>query len=219
MSQLNDASKKVLALELFEAELTKSQRTRLKIIEAAIKVFSSKGIESTTIDAIARRAKVNRRVISLYFENIDGLLLVTAKYIRGNFQRIAVEAIEKAKDPVSLLDAYVSSTFDWVESYPEHIKVWILILYYAGVEDPFRQLNSGLVATGHERIISLLVDGQSRGFFRCKDARWTAKMIQTVITGALISAITEDLPWSLRVYKAKIVEECHQLAKSSTVKI
>jgi TetR/AcrR family transcriptional regulator len=49
------------------------QRTQERILEAALREFSAKGLAGARVDEIARRARVNKRMLYHYFGNKDGL--------------------------------------------------------------------------------------------------------------------------------------------------
>ncbi len=49
------------------------ERTRERILIAALKEFSARGFAGARVDTIARRARVNKRMLYHYFGNKDGL--------------------------------------------------------------------------------------------------------------------------------------------------
>src|SRR5262244_1754226 len=49
------------------------KRTRERILAAALKEFSAKGLAGARVDRIARRARINKRMLYHYFGNKDGL--------------------------------------------------------------------------------------------------------------------------------------------------
>jgi AcrR family transcriptional regulator len=49
------------------------EATKARILAAALREFSAKGISGARVDAIAARAKVNKRMLYYYFESKEGL--------------------------------------------------------------------------------------------------------------------------------------------------
>jgi len=49
------------------------RRTRERILAAALREFSTKGLAGARVDRIARRARINKRMLYHYFGNKDGL--------------------------------------------------------------------------------------------------------------------------------------------------
>ncbi len=84
----------------------RGERTRRKIIEAAIDMFGSLGYERTSTRAIARRAAVSLPALQYYFGGKEGLHLACAEYITADVRaRLAPAA---ARVSASLSDPDLS---------------------------------------------------------------------------------------------------------------
>jgi TetR/AcrR family transcriptional regulator len=68
------------------------ERTKARIVDAAIEEFSAKGFAGARVSAIARRAGVNQQLIAYYFDGKDGLYREIGRRWR------AFEAAEFADD-------------------------------------------------------------------------------------------------------------------------
>lgn len=178
--------------QLFPEAPSKSQVTQLRIAEAAIRLYAKAGAQSTTFEDIATAAKVSRALILRYFPTYPALMMFMAKYIRAQFQELAVRSINQADGAKAQLEAYVDCTFDWSKQYPHHVKVWIYFYYICALEPKTRELNTNLVDVGHRRIQSLIESGQAARDFPKGNASAAAKAIQTLITGSLLSCLTEN---------------------------
>lgn len=55
-------------------KIKKSDQTKGKIITASEELFAEKGYDGSTVDEIARRAKVNKALIYYYYQNKENLL-------------------------------------------------------------------------------------------------------------------------------------------------
>src|SRR5580692_4862063 len=55
------------------ASLRNPQRTRERILAAALKEFAAKGFAGARVDLIARRAAINKRMLYHYFGDKEGL--------------------------------------------------------------------------------------------------------------------------------------------------
>src|SRR5688500_1347512 len=123
----------VLALSLFPAAPTKSQRTQLAIVEAAVELFATKGIGEAPYEKTAAEAGVSRTLVIRYFPKREDLLVLSVRYVRASFQRLAVQAMEGAGSPEKTLTAYVASTFRWIEEAPTHARFWSLFYYLCAI--------------------------------------------------------------------------------------
>lgn len=197
--------------QLFADALPRQRQRQIQIMDAAIECYVKEGIENTSFELLSQRCQVTRPLIHHYFKDKRALFEKVVKYIRVKFQQLAVEALMKEKDPQGKLDAYVNSTFDALEQFPEHAHVWHLFYYYCGVDKNLRALNTDFVKMGHERITSILEAGIKAGQFPKMDARAKAKSIQVLITGALNTAATEDLHVPFKKFRKQMFDDYRRL--------
>lgn len=198
--------------DLFQLVPSRAQRRMIQILEAAIRNYVTIGIENTTYDSIAQACGVSRPLIQHYFKDKDAVFEMTIKYIRVNFQKIAVDAIQKEKTPVGQLTQYVASLFTWIKKFPLHAKVWNLVYYYAAVNPRIRKIHTELATMGHERITALLQAGVDAGVFADGELKKRAKLIQTLYTGGLVSATAEELYVPKEVFRDSLIEGCLDIA-------
>jgi len=72
------------------------ERTRERILAAALQEFSAKGLAGARVDRIARRARVNKRMLYHYFGNKDDLY---REILRRKLQQRAAWAAAAPDDP------------------------------------------------------------------------------------------------------------------------
>jgi AcrR family transcriptional regulator len=76
------------------------QRTRERILAAALVEFSAKGYVGARVDAVARRARVNKRMLYHYFGDKEGLF---HEILRGKIVRNLALAAAAPDDPAESL--------------------------------------------------------------------------------------------------------------------
>ncbi|MGZ3771725.1 MAG: TetR/AcrR family transcriptional regulator [Bdellovibrio sp.] len=185
----------------------KKRRKAFSIIEAAVHCFAKKGFEKTTLDMVAREAGIARSLLNHYFKGIEDIRLTSIKYVRLLFQNLAVEEIKKGKSPTESIKLYVQSCFHWTENFKSHGKVWVAYLGLCISNQKHRELNSLAVQAGEERITALLNLGKSKNEFSFDSAEESAKIIQTIITGAMITLACENHN-DPQGYKKLIIDQC-----------
>jgi AcrR family transcriptional regulator len=179
--------------DLFTAEASKSQLQKMRIIEVAIESFAEEGIEKTTYSFLAKKCDISRSLIHHYFPTIDSMFSLAALYVRHTIIRLATEAMSQAPaDPRLQLKAYIEGQFKWVGVFPAQTRFWMLFYFQSSRGGKARQENSELVALGHRRIQQLILSGKEKGYWHFRDLEATAKTVQLLITGGIISCITED---------------------------
>lgn len=204
---IKDDLRYLLFSEVYQRiETPKGKRKALLLLEIAIGCFAKYGFKATTLEMIAREAGVTRPMIRHYFDSLSEIEEYALKYIRYIFQKFTVEAIAKENSPSLMLSAYVKACIDWTEQFKSHAVVWVSFLHRGSYNKKSRALNTAAVSVGTQRIAALLTDGKAAGEFRFNDTRKTARMIQLIITGSVISALSED--YEIRQFTDDVTSSC-----------
>ncbi len=90
------------------------QRSQERILEAALKEFAAKGFAGARVDAIARRARINKRMLYHYFRDKEGLF---RKVLRRKLAERAAWLASAPDDPVEDLSYWFQLAcrdHDWV---------------------------------------------------------------------------------------------------------
>jgi AcrR family transcriptional regulator len=90
------------------------ERTRARILSAALKEFAAKGFAGARVDAIARRAAINKRMLYHYFGDKEGLFRAV---LRRKIAERQAWAESLSGDPAESLPFWFAATCkdaDWV---------------------------------------------------------------------------------------------------------
>jgi TetR/AcrR family transcriptional regulator len=90
------------------------ERTRARILSAALKEFAAKGFAGARVDAIARRADINKRMLYHYFGDKEGLFRAV---LRRKIAERQAWAENLSGDPAESLSFWFEATCkdaDWV---------------------------------------------------------------------------------------------------------
>lgn len=90
------------------------RQSQERIFEAALKEFAAKGFAGARVDAIARRARINKRMLYHYFGDKEGLF---RKVLRRKLAERAAWLASAPEDPVESLPYWFQLAFrdrDWV---------------------------------------------------------------------------------------------------------
>lgn len=95
--------------------------TRRALLEASIAEFAENGLAGARVDAIARRAKVNKQLVYHYYGSKDDLFTASLeevyRYIRTQERELELHALE----PVAAMERLVGFSFDYLAEHPEFI--------------------------------------------------------------------------------------------------
>lgn len=166
-----------------------------RILQAAWKVFASRGYAAAKMSDIAAEAGVAKGTIYLYFTSKEQLYTAL---LRKGMQRIetrVLEEVNKCSAPTAKLKAFMAAHLQQVVSHKPQAKLLLgnltsgMRMQFAAV---LREL--ALQYLGHlERII---IDGQQAGRFRCDlSPRLTAQCIiggLNFLTHVILEKVEED---------------------------
>lgn len=190
-----------------ESSRTKGQPKAFLILEASIRLFARRGWEGVTLAAIAKEAGTSSPFVRHYFRDIEEIRAVAIKYIRVLLQERAVRALARESNPRHALAKYIEECFRWADESFTHARVWCSFLSSCVNNELDRQLNTAAVEAGHERILALVRSLSAAP----AEAEVIARSIQIIITGSLVSYLTEDGPKAGLKRAAEATHLCEKL--------
>jgi len=142
------------------------QRTRESILEAATQEFAQRGLGGARVDAIARRAGANKRMLYHYFGNKEGLFLAvmerTYAHIRRREEGLHLEALP----PVAAMRKLVRFTFKYFLDHPHFVTLLnsenLHRARHIRRSARVKQINSPVIAA----LKDILKRGRKQGVFR-----------------------------------------------------
>jgi AcrR family transcriptional regulator len=140
--------------------------TRRRILDAATSEFAAKGLAGARVDEIARRARVNKRMLYHYFGDKEALWLAVLEQaylnIRSNEQKLDVSRFT----PKLGMERLIEFNLGYVQSHPEFIS----LLLTENVHRARYLRRSRKVPALHSSLLDVISDllarGQSAGVFR-----------------------------------------------------
>jgi AcrR family transcriptional regulator len=141
-------------------------KTREGILAAAVVEFSTHGLDGARVDAIARLAGANKRMIYHYFGNKEDLYLAALERVYAD-RRASDRRFDAAHDdPREALAALIRFNFDYFADHPEFITMLnnenLSGAKHLGRSTRVRELHSPLI----DRIGELLRRGEEHKLFR-----------------------------------------------------
>ena len=114
-------------------EREKEQR-KSDIIDAAEKVFFSKGLDDASMDEVAENAELSKGTLYLYFKNKEELYL--AIHLRGNriLRDMFAKAVSTSQSGLEKTRAIGRSYFEYYQNHPDYFNAMI---YYESREIDF----------------------------------------------------------------------------------
>jgi len=158
----------------------KAVDSRLAILSVARDLFARQGYFATSIQDIAREARLNKAMIYYYFENKEDLYLCV---IREDFQGLLDLWDDKyfagTASSMNKVRRFLDRYFDFLDSHPE--LVMIVSREMSGQTAHLKWIVENYLQRNFINLFALVVEGVNRGEFRDVNPLLTARSILAMI--------------------------------------
>lgn len=168
--------------------------TRQEILETATREFVTKGFDGTRIDEIADAARVNKRMLYVYFGNKEDLYLGVLKDQLDRVLQIAAPPEQRCQNPRDEAERIIRRYFQFLIENPHFVRLvsWELL---AGTRRSHRVLMER-ASQGLEALHQVLREGVTRGLFRPElDVRRLVLSVNAMCIGQLTHQPFAEALW------------------------
>ncbi len=139
---------------------TPSKEAHEKVLKAAVDLIAERGVEGTSMDAIASASGVSKATVYKHWENKDALLIDAMRSLSGDFPEF--DSGHPKADMTALL-----RYFGHVRKSPELGRIWPRIIGYAVGNPAFgRALQEFAFAPRRKQVARLLKQAAANGELR-----------------------------------------------------
>jgi AcrR family transcriptional regulator len=167
----------------------RSEETRSKIMESAVKLFSNRGYNTASVDDICTEAGVSKGAFYHHFKSKQALFLAL---LDGWLQTID-QAIEASKDkPVPEIFIQITEAFPYIfatanEGLPMFLEFWL----QASRDEKIWQASVVPYRRYHKRFTELIKKGVNEGSFVEVNPELTSRMIMSTAMGLLLQSLLD----------------------------
>lgn len=167
----------------------RSEETRSKIIDSAVKLFSTRGFSAASVDEICEEAGISKGAFYHHFESKQALFLA----LLDSWLQAIDNAIEASKDktaPETFMQ--MTEAFPYIfetagDGLPMFLEFWLQAsrdktIWEAGIA-PYRRY--------HKYFTSLIKKGVDEGSFVEVDPELTSRMIVATAMGLLLQSLLD----------------------------
>lgn len=98
-------------------------RTRRRLLQAAIKLFSSLGYHAVSVDQIVSSARVNKRMVYHYFGSKEDIYEAALLEVYGRIETVEFTALEGGGSPREKLHRLLEEYFQFLDQNPEFVRM------------------------------------------------------------------------------------------------
>jgi len=140
-------------------------RTRRRILQAAIRLFAAYGFHAVSVDQIVGKAQVNKRMVYHYFGSKDALFEAALSEVYKRIEEIEFHAVERGRSPREKLSRLLESYFEFLDAEPEFTR----LLQWENLEKGRHLTKENHLLTKNPflaRFRAIVQDGVATGEFR-----------------------------------------------------
>src|SRR5271169_2420366 len=94
-------------------------RTKRRLLQASIRLFSSQGYHGVSVDQIVAAARVNKRMVYHYFGSKEAIYRAALLEVYNRFERLEFRAVDSVGQPKEKLKRLLDSYFTFLDNNPE----------------------------------------------------------------------------------------------------
>ncbi|MBI5933008.1 MAG: TetR/AcrR family transcriptional regulator [Chloroflexi bacterium] len=190
----------------------RSEETRSRILEAAVKQFAVNGYGKASVDNICEQAGVSKGAFYHHFQTKQDVFLA----LLDGWLQIFDQAVEASKDqPVPETFQQMTDYFPYIfESASDNLPMFLEFLLQASRDDKVWQASIAPYRRYHKHFASLIKKGIAEGSFVEVDPNLAARLIVSAAMGLLLQSLLDPqgAKWD------KVARETVQLMMNSLVR-
>ena len=167
----------------------RSEETRTRIMDSAVKLFSSRGFNAASVDDICAEAGVSKGAFYHHFEGKQALFLA----LLDGWLKTIDNAIELSKDksaPETFMQ--ITEAFPYIfESAGENLPMFLEFWLQASRDEKIWQASVEPYRRYHKYFTSLIKKGVDEGSFVDVESELAARMIVSMAMGLLLQSLLD----------------------------
>ncbi len=161
------------------------------ILSIAQKIISKFGIQKTTMDDIAKKARIGKATLYYYFKNKEDIFREVIQKESKILKEKIEEELRKVNTPQEKIGAYILTRMKTIKNLSNYYETLITNDYfehYKFIEDERKDFTNYEI----DLFENILIDGISTNDFEVENIKDTARMMIIAMKGIEIPVIIED---------------------------
>lgn len=200
---------------LGSSELTKGQKTKLRIIECALRLFGEFGFSNVTLKEIAEGSGTSHPLILRHFGDKNNLLFAVRRYVSISNHKWVDSSIRDSMSAKECIIAHCLENLKWGFNKPSEARIIILTYYNNSLPGNMDQSGTAAVDLGTQRILKYVNQAKREGLILIdEDPGFIASYIHDFLVGLVTKMVTYLDPKQKsfpRSYKKKLEIFANQL--------
>lgn len=174
------------------------ERSREKILAAALHLFAHKGYEATSIESIAKKARISKGLIYNYFRSKKEILIAIFDDAMKMGEDMVMGQMD-IKDPLLRKKAIIEMTFDMINKRPEYMKLLTVMALQPGVMAETKEFTKNAYKKTEEW--GKLITGKGN-----KEAQIESLMLGAMMDGITLNFVMYGEKYPMEELKQEIIK-------------
>lgn len=181
-----------------ERRQEEKDRRRGEIIDAAEELYREVGWDAVTMDGVAKRARLSRALVYVYFKDKNDLHFAIAMRAMEALHARFVEAIARTRLGLEKVEAMGRAYMAFSHEFPHYFDACARLEAHTADRDTLSPEEASCLAAGeqvHDAVVEALKAGQADGTIRADvgDLTVTSRVLWGFTHGLIQIAMTKDL--------------------------
>lgn len=141
---------------LVQFEPSRSQETRMHILDSAFKLIAREGVQALTLSELARHSRLSKPRIAYHYSDMDQLVADIYETVIRRGREASGLRIAEARTPHQKIMALVEAFFGWISSNSDLCRFQLAMYGYATVSRKVGAIHRRLIQVGLERVETIL---------------------------------------------------------------
>jgi AcrR family transcriptional regulator len=182
-----------------ERRQEEKDRRRIEIVEAAEELYREMGWDAVTMDSVAKRARLSRALVYVYFKDKRELHFAIAIRAMQTLRARFDEASARAKSGLEKIEAIGRAYMAYGQEFPHYFDACARLELHApdaACGNPQESLSVEAGRSVHEVVVAALATGQRDGTIRADigDLAVTSRVLWGFTHGLIQIAVTKAHP-------------------------
>jgi AcrR family transcriptional regulator len=177
-----------------QKRLKKGEQTRIKMLEAAIRVLGMFGEHGATFQKIADACGVSQPLVVHYFKSRNRIFPEVITHLMEVSLIETEKALSDAGSARKKLTAYFRVSLEFIRRHPDLGRIYMMLYYLSNYDSEIGRLNDRLKREAVARVAEILAMGAAAREFEVSEIETTAKIIHTSLTGLILNAVSDQSP-------------------------
>lgn len=177
-------------------KIVDKEAKKMEILQAAIQVFSKKGVTNTKMIDIATAASIGKGTIYEYFPGKDDIFIAGFQHLFEGFEEMAAASLKESNNPEQQLEILIRNSLNtFFDSHNDFAGI-ILEFWAEGIRTKDETINNAInlkqvYQSYRSLIVKILNTGIEQGIFRKFDPVPYASFLIGAIDGLMLQWVME----------------------------